>query len=87
MGGGCVKVTFLGMREAQKSGCSACGKRRTTSTVIKREKKMRLPSGQLTTFHAGHSYEVTEDDGAFLLAQTDGKGHNIFREEQGYGNR
>lgn len=80
VGGGCMTILFLGYVHSQRSGCSACGKRRTANTALKRDKRMTLPSGRVMTFYAGQQYEVNNAEGAFLLNQMDETGRYVFKE-------
>lgn len=65
-----MSIRFLGFRQADKKGCSVCGKKRTSDWTFKREKRMVLPSGRNMTFFMGRTYEVNHLDGEFLMEQT-----------------
>lgn len=65
-----MKLEFLGFKQQGNAGCSVCGKRKSSNYTFQREKKMVLPSGRRMTFFAGQTYEVSEVEGKFLLAQT-----------------
>ena len=79
-------VEFLGMKDVpKKSGCSACGKKRTSKYNLLREKKFSLPSGKTQTFRIGEQAHVITHDGIFLLDSTysvNGKQERMFKEVQ-----
>lgn len=65
-----MKLKFLGLKhQAGKKGCSSCGSRRVSNVSFQREKRMVLPSGRSVYFSAGEIYEVSEEDGLFLIGQ------------------
>lgn len=63
-----MKIKFLGIKEegTKRSGC--CGRRKASRFVIRREKRMVLPSGRAITFRMGEAVDVGADDAAFLLS-------------------
>lgn len=78
LGGGSVRVQFIGMIEQKTSGCSSCGRRKTTNKMV-RSKRFMLPSGKNELFTVTYSNDVSEDDADFLLSMVvDGK--QIFKE-------
>ncbi|MCL1925060.1 MAG: hypothetical protein FWF50_05700 [Defluviitaleaceae bacterium] len=65
-----MKVKFAGIKkQARKSGCTSCGGKRTSSYSFEREKVIFFPTGAKKLFVAGEIYEVSEEDGLFLLEQ------------------
>ncbi|WP_300911019.1 hypothetical protein [Faecalibaculum rodentium] len=53
------------------SGCSACGRRHTQRVDgVQYSTRMMLPSGRMVVFVLNHDYEVSEEDGNFLLEYT-----------------
>lgn len=68
MGGCGLKLKFMGMIEKDEPRRSCCGGRRISQSVMRREKKMMLPSGRAFTFKTGVVAEVSENDGEFLLS-------------------
>lgn len=78
-----MKVQFMGIRQAKKTGCSSCGRKRVSEYGFIRDKRMVLPSGRIIHFFVGQDYEVNGDDGAFLLSQSyicKGKALPMFKE-------
>lgn len=68
MGCGSVIIRFMGLRELEQKSSGCCGRRRVSEYVIKREKRMVLPSGRIVTFRIGETEDVSEEDGKFLLS-------------------
>lgn len=67
-GVGSMIVKFLGVKgEHKKSGCPVCGTRVRVSNTISYQKRMILPSGRIKVFLLNHEYEVSEDEGEYLI--------------------
>lgn len=65
-----MKVKFLGVatRKTQHFGCNGCGSGGSMSGVYKHTKKtVALLSGQLLDVTLGKEYEVSDEDGFYLL--------------------
>lgn len=63
-----MKIKFLGVKgEVKKTGCPVCGKRMTSSVSSSYQKRMILPSNRVMVFIINHEYEVSEEEGQFLL--------------------
>lgn len=67
-----MKIRYTGIKGITKTtGCSACGKRFTHKIDgVQYTKKMMLPSGRRMVFVLNHVYDVTEEDGEFLVNYT-----------------
>ena len=64
-----MRVKFNGIKkQARRSGCTSCG-RRMSSYTFEREKVIFFPTGARKLFVAGEIYEVSDEDGLFLLEQ------------------
>lgn len=61
-----MRIKFNGIVEKRKSGCSACGRSRSSSQ-FQTMKSYILPSGDTRTFRAGQAVELSDEDAAFLL--------------------
>jgi hypothetical protein len=62
-----MKVVFNGVLEKHRSGCN-CKRVANTEYGFVSQKMYILPSGATKTFIVGKPEEVSEQDGAFLLA-------------------
>ena len=61
-------VKFLGVKgERKKTGCPVCGTRVRTSNTISYTKRMILPTGRVMIFVLNKTYEVSDEEGQFLL--------------------
>lgn len=61
-------IKFLGVKgEQRKSGCPVCGSRVRTSNTLTFSKRMILPSNRVMIFVLNHEYEVSQQEGEFLL--------------------
>lgn len=69
MGGGSLKVKFLGYREGASAGCGVCAKKVQKSGKFKIEKRLQLASGNVMNFKFNQIYEVNETDGNYLLSE------------------
>lgn len=76
-----MKVRFNGVIEETQRGCRPCHGR-TTHTHMVTHKAYYLPSGQRVLFRVGVAYEVSEEDGKYLLSETykasNGKTKKVF---------
>ena len=79
-----MRIKFNGIKkQARRRGCPSCGGRRTSSYAFEREKMIFFPSGAKKLFVAGKIYEVTDEDGLFLLEQGYGlNGQKTYMFEQ-----
>ena len=80
-----MRVKFNGIKkqQARRGGCTSCGGRRTSTYAFEREKVIFFPTGVRKLFVAGKTYEVTDEDGLFLLAQGyDLNGQKVYMFEQ-----
>jgi len=79
-----MRIKFNGIKkQARRGGCTSCGRRRTSSYDFEREKVIFFPTGARKLFVAGRVYDVTDEDGLFLLAQGyDQNGQKIYMFEQ-----
>lgn len=65
-----MKIKFNGMKVSASNhsgGCPVCGRNRVTKESFISVKTFILPSGITKTFRAGNKYDVSEQDGKFLL--------------------
>lgn len=60
-------LRFNGSVERESHGCVPCGTRSVSESVFRRSKTYYLPSGRSLTFRVGQTYDVSEEDGEFLL--------------------
>lgn len=61
-------VKFLGVKgERKKSGCPVCRAKVKVSSTLSYTKRVILPSGKVMIFVLGKEYEVSDDDGRFLM--------------------
>lgn len=80
-------LRFNGMYSKVKSGgCPCHGGGGNSKTTFMLRRSLQLPSGKYITFHYGETYNVTEEDGHFLLSYTytdkDGMTFHSFTEEK-----
>ena len=79
-----MRIKFNGVKKTGKvGGCTSCGRRRISSYAFEREKMIFFPTGAKKLFVAGKIYEVTDEDGLFLLNQGyDLNGQKVYMFEQ-----
>ena len=79
-----MRIKFNGIKkQTQRGGCTSCRGRRTSFYAFEREKMIFFPTGVRKLFVAGRVYEVTDEDGLFLLEQGyDLNGQRVFMFEQ-----
>lgn len=67
-----MRIRYTGIKGMKRtSGCSACGRRHTQRVDgVQYSTRMMLPSGRMVVFVLNHDYEVSEEDGNFLLSYT-----------------
>lgn len=67
-----MRIRYTGIKGMKRtSGCSACGRRHTQRVDgVQYSTRMMLPSGRMVVFVLNHDYEVSEEDGNFLLEYT-----------------
>ena len=77
-----MRIKFNGIKkQARGRGCNSCRGRRASSYAFEREKTIIFPTGARKLFVAGRIYEVTDEDGLFLLG-LDKNGQNTHMFEQ-----
>lgn len=78
-----MKVKFNGLVEKRDKGCGVCGTK-STKMQFTVTKTYILPSGKSMTFRAGHTEDVLDIDGEFLLGYQykapDGTVRPVFEE-------
>lgn len=63
-----MTVKYLGIKGTVKqSGCPVCGGKRKTDTSLQYSKSIMFPSGKRMVFLINQTYEVSEEEGQFLL--------------------
>lgn len=66
-----MRIKYLGKKISRKHGCPVCGGRGKTEYKIAAVNTYYTPSGHRLTFRIGNEYDVTEEDGEFLLSLGD----------------
>lgn len=66
-----MTIKFTGMKIVKKRGCSKCGKSQRITTTSNSHTFMTL-SGRILQVKTGNSYDVTQEDGEFLVSSYPG---------------
>lgn len=64
-------IRYNGKKTKKSHGCPVCGTRGKSTYKVLAVNTYYTPSGHRLTFRIGNQYEVTDEDGEFLLSLGD----------------
>lgn len=63
-----MRIKYNGKKIKEHKGCPVCGSRRNSGYKVLSVNTYYTPSGHRLTFRIGNEYDVTEEDGEFLMS-------------------